>query len=95
MSPEIVSTRYIEWVDDAFDDVETKVVEKKRYDMDELSETVGDALGLFVHSENDFNAAVIENAPSLAAIANPGPVSTTSISTQRPRRASSCYTRRG
>ncbi|WP_164471155.1 hydroxyacid dehydrogenase [Halorubrum sp. CSM-61] len=72
MSPEIVSTRSIAWVDDAFDDVETEVVEKKRYDADELSEIVGDARGLFVHSENDFDATVIENAPNLEAIAKPG-----------------------
>lgn len=72
MSHEIVSTRSIAWVDDAFDDIETKVVEKKRYDSAELSEIVADARGLFVHSENDFNATVIENAPNLEVIAKPG-----------------------
>jgi len=72
VSPEIVSTQSIAWVDDAFDDVKTEVVAKKRYDTDELSEIVRDARGLFVHSENEFNATVIENAPNLEAIAKPG-----------------------
>lgn len=72
MSHAIVSTRSIAWVDDAFDDIETRVVAKKRYDTDELSTIVDDARGLFVHSENDFNATVIESATNLEAIAKPG-----------------------
>lgn len=72
MSLEILSTRSIDMVDSAFDEPTMRVVEKDRYDTEALLDLVGDADGLFVHSENEFDEAVISRAPQLRAIAKPG-----------------------
>jgi D-3-phosphoglycerate dehydrogenase len=72
MRHEILSTRSIDRVESAFDTVDTRVIEKKRYDSAKLSEQIGDAQGLFVHSENEYGGSVIRNAPELRAIAKPG-----------------------
>lgn len=69
---EILSTRSVDRVKNAFDEATVTVVEKKRYDTPELIDIVSDAEGLFVHSENDFDAELIERAPNLRAIAKPG-----------------------
>lgn len=72
MSQTIVSTRSIDRVISAFDDVDVHVVEKQRYPGAELRDIVGDAAGLFVHSENEFDAELLRAAPGLRAIAKPG-----------------------
>lgn len=72
MSHRILSTRSIDRVEGAFDGVDVEVAEKKRYTAAELVELVGDADGLFVHSENEFDADLIDRAPNLRAIAKPG-----------------------
>lgn len=69
---EILSTRSIDRVEDAFDDVNVRTVKKQRYDRDELLEHISDPAGLFIHSENAFDKEIITNAPKLRAIAKPG-----------------------
>lgn len=72
MSYDILSTRSIDRVESAFDDIDVHVVEKRKYNSEELQEHVGRARGLFVHSENEYDEALIKNAPNLEAIAKPG-----------------------
>lgn len=72
MSYRILSTRSIDRVEEAFDEADVDVVEKQRYTASELVKLVGDAEGLFVHSENNFNADLIRQASNLRAIAKPG-----------------------
>lgn len=72
MSFDILSTRSIDRVKTAFDGIDVRVIEKRRYEPGELRDHVDGARGLFVHSENDYDAALIREAPNLKAIAKPG-----------------------
>lgn len=72
MTGKIVSFRSIEHAEDVFDGYETRVVPKDRYPEAQLKEYTADADGLFVHSENTYSRAVIENAPDLKVIGKAG-----------------------
>ena len=72
MNHEVLSTRSIDRVETAFADVDTTVIPKRRYEREELISRIGEARGLFVHSENTFDDVVIDRAPNLEAIAKPG-----------------------
>ncbi|SEH49959.1 D-3-phosphoglycerate dehydrogenase [Halopenitus malekzadehii] len=72
MSHDILSTRSIDRVESAFDGVNVRVIDKQRYDPQTLRDYVDGAEGLFVHSENEYDADLIRNAPNLKAIAKPG-----------------------
>lgn len=72
MTHKILSTRSIDRVEDAFDGVDVRTIEKQRYDRDQLLEHIGDAAGVFVHSENTFDESLITDAPELRVIAKPG-----------------------
>lgn len=72
MNYDILSTRSIDRVESAFDEMDVHVIEKQRYDSGELLKHVDGARGLFVHSENDYDGALIREAPNLKAIAKPG-----------------------
>lgn len=72
MADKIVSFRAIEHVEDVFDGYETRVVPKDRYPETEVMEYTADAQGLFIHSENTYSRAVIENAPDLKVIGKAG-----------------------
>lgn len=72
MSHDILSTRSIDRVESAFDDVDVRLIEKQRYDPTDLREHVNGAEGLFVHSENEYDAELIRSAPNLKVIAKPG-----------------------
>lgn len=68
----VVSFRSIEHVEDSFGAVTVRQVPKRRYDTDELLTHIDGADGLFVHSENDYDAELIEQSPTLRVIAKPG-----------------------
>lgn len=72
MAHTLVALRAIDRVAGAFDDLDVREVPKGRYSEAELAEHVEGADALFVHSENDYTAAVFDAAPDLAVLAKPG-----------------------
>lgn len=72
MSGKIVSFRSVDRIDGVFDSVDLTVVPKEKYTDHELINYANGASGLFVHSENDYSAALFEAVPSLRVIGRPG-----------------------
>lgn len=72
MSEKIISFRSVDRISDAFDGIELDVVPKANYTTDELIAYAEGASGLFVHSENNYNAELFEAVPSLQVIGRPG-----------------------
>jgi D-3-phosphoglycerate dehydrogenase / 2-oxoglutarate reductase len=72
MAYEIVSLRSTDHVEDIFSGVQLETVAKQRYTEDELITYATGADGLFVHSENQYTAALFERVPSLRVIGRPG-----------------------
>jgi D-3-phosphoglycerate dehydrogenase / 2-oxoglutarate reductase len=72
MAYKIVSLRSTDHVEDVFSGVQLETVAKQRYTEDELITHATGADGLFVHSENQYTAALFERVPSLRVIGRPG-----------------------
>jgi len=60
MSYDILGTRSIDRVQSAFNQVDMRIIEKHRYEPEKLREVIDGARGLFVHSENDYDGALIK-----------------------------------
>lgn len=68
----VVTFRSVDRVIDEFGALSVHREPKQRYTQAELKERVGDADGLFVHSENDYTEALFEATPNLRAIGKAG-----------------------
>lgn len=68
----LVALRAVDRVRDALAALEVREVPKARYPPAELADHVAGADALFVHSENDYAARVLDAAPDLRVLAKPG-----------------------
>lgn len=68
----VVSFRSVAQIEEEFGDMEVKTVPKQRYSQTELIEHASGADALFVHSENEYSAELVDRVPELKAVGKPG-----------------------